>query len=108
MEHKNFKSFNCGNEAEFMQYLVESLQNNKKVCMFEAYSDHTECWGESEEDWYMCCFLSENFTIHGILLALITVFGEDLNVEIDYDEENPIECEDGEVIYQKYLKVELA
>lgn len=61
-----------------------------------------------EEDWYMCCFLSENFTIHGILLALITVFVEDLNVEIDYDEDNPIECEDGEIIYQKYLKVELA
>ena len=110
MEHKILKSFagNEESEAEFMKYLVESLQDGKKFCMFDAYMNHTEVWGESDEDWYRCVFLSENFTIHGILMALITVFGEDLNVQIDYDEENPITCEDGEVIYQKYLKVEIA
>lgn len=104
MEHKILKSFNLTQDIEFIHYIRTALENGKGIFFYEAYDENkTECWGESEEDDCMTVFLSDKFTIQGLAIGFIHAYGEDLNLSIQYDEDNPIECEDGEVIYQKYL-----
>lgn len=102
-------TFDNNHEVEFIDYLRNILIEDGSITLYEAYDEKkSEVWGYDENDFDVIVFLSDNFTLQSILKGAIEEYGEYLNVLLEYDEENPIECEDGEVIYQKYLHMYLA
>lgn len=102
-------TFDNNHEVEFIHYLRNILIEDGSITFYEAYDENkSEVWGYNENDFDVIVFLSDNFTLQSILFGFLQAYGEYLNVLLEYDEENPIEGEDGEVIYQKYLRLYLA
>lgn len=102
-------TFDNNHEVEFTDYLRNILIEDGSITFYEAYDKKkSEVWGYDENDFDVIVFLSDNFSLHSILSGALDEYGEYLNVILEYDKENPIECEDGEVIYQKYLRLYLA
>lgn len=106
---KCIKSFTINQYDEFIEYMMNILEEGGSITCYEAFDEvKSEVWGYDEDDTDVIIFLSDDFTLKSVLAGALDTYGQDLNITLEYDEENPIECEDGEIIYQKYLKVELA
>ena len=102
-------TFDNNHEDEFIAYLENILIEDGTITFIESYDKNkSEVWGYDENDFDVIVFLSENFTLQSVLKGALDEYGEHLNITLEYDEDNPITCDDGEVVYQKYLSIYLA
>lgn len=108
---KCIATFDNDHELQFIHYVQRALHKNGLVTFYEAYDENkSEIWGYTKNDNNIIVFLSDKFCLESILNGLLHTYGADINITLEYDEDNPIVVDEisGEEVYQKYLQVYLA
>ena len=87
---------------EFMANLLAAVQSPKIIYAYEGGGEHGSV---EENETYNIYWLGDDFTVSGLSITLLSLFGENLVLKIEHNLDNPFELEDGTKMYEKYLTV---